>query len=73
MTERDVHVMVYSRLQVLDEYFKRGGDHVKSHFVQLKGFHLLASQLKPFKVSYELLSALCSIVVGKDISLKRDQ
>ena len=64
---------VSTHLQVLDEYFKRGGDGVKTNFVQVKGFHLLASQLKTFKVSFELMSALCSIVVGKDISLKRDQ
>ena len=54
----------------MDEYFKRGGEGVKSNFIQVKGFHLLASQLKLFKVSFELLSALCSIVVGKDISLQ---
>ena len=46
---------------------------MKANFIQVKGFHLLASQLKIFKVSFELMSALCSIVVGKDISLKRDQ
>ncbi len=58
---------------MLDEYFKRGGLDVKTNFVQVKGFHLLASQLTPFKVSSELMSALCSIVLGKDVSLKRDQ
>jgi len=60
-------------LQVLDEYFKRGGMDVKTNFVQVKGFHLLASQLRPFKMSFELMSALCGIILAKDISLRRDQ
>ena len=46
---------VSTHLQVLDEYFKRGGDGVKTNFVKVKGFHLLASQLKTFKVSFELM------------------
>ena len=59
--------------QVLEEYFKRGGADIKTNFVQVKGFHLLASQLKRFSVSFELMNALCSIVVRKNVSLKRDQ
>ena len=58
---------------MLDAYFKRGGDGAKSNFVQVKGFYLLGSQLKRFKVSSELMSALCSIVIGQDINLKGDQ
>ena len=78
-----VHMYVYNMIhmythvhihtQVLDEYLKRGGDAVRTNFIQVKGFHLLANQLKMFKVSFELMSALCGIIIGKDISLKRDQ
>ena len=60
-------------VQVLDEYFKRGGDGVKANFLQVKGFNLLGGQLKQYCVSCELMSALCSIVVGQDINLKGDQ
>ena len=42
--------------QVLDEYFKRGGEGVRVTFVQVKGFNLLAGQLKQYKVSFELMS-----------------
>ena len=59
--------------QVLDAYFKRGGDGAKTNFVQVKGFYLLGSQLKRYKVSPELMSALYSIVIGQDINLKGDQ
>lgn len=64
---------VFLLWQVLDEYFKRGGEGVRVTFVQVKGFNLLAGQLKQYKVSFELMSALCSIVVGQDINLKGDQ
>jgi len=64
---------VFPLWQVLDEYFKRGGEGVRVTFVQVKGFNLLAGQLKQYKVSFELMSALCSIVVGQDINLKGDQ
>ena len=58
--------------QVLDEYFKRS-DAMRTNFVQVKGFNLLVNQLKQYAVSFELLSALGSIVVGQEINLKRDQ
>lgn len=57
---------------MLDEYFKRG-EAMRSNFVQVKGFNLLANQLKQFNVSYELMSALGSIVMGQDINLKKEQ
>ena len=46
---------------------------MRTNFVQVKGFNLLASQLKLFKVSFELMSALCSVIVGQEISLKGEQ
>ena len=64
---------LYRCLQVLDEYFKRGGEGVRVTFVQVKGFNLLAGQLKQYKVSFELMSALCSMVVGQEVNLKGDQ
>ena len=60
-------------MKVLDEYFKRGGDGARTNFVQVKGFNLLASQLKQFSVSFELMSALCSVVIGENIKLTNDQ
>ena len=63
----------YCLPQVLHEYFKRGGPGIQANFVQVKGFHMLASQLKQFKVSYELMSALCSIVIGQEINLQGEQ
>ena len=53
----------------MDDYFKRGGEDVQSIFVQVKGFNLLGSQLRQFRVSTELMSALCSVVVGMEINL----
>ncbi len=59
-------------MQVLDAYFKRG-EAMRSNFVQVKGFNLLANQLKQFNVSPKLMSALGSIVIGQDISLMKEQ
>ena len=46
---------------------------MRSNFVQVKGFYLLGSQLKKFKVSFPLMSALCSIVMDRQIDLEKDQ
>ena len=46
---------------------------MRSNFVQVKGFNLLANQLRQFRVSFELMNALGSIVVGQDINLKKEQ
>lgn len=58
---------------VLNEYFKRGGDGVRSNFVQVKGFYLLGSQLKKYKVNFALINALCSIVMNRQIDLEKEQ
>lgn len=59
--------------QVLDQYFRRASDGMKSTFVQHNGFNLMASQLKQFKVSAKLISALCSLVVGQEVNLSKEQ
>ncbi len=63
---------MYYICQVLDEYFKRC-EAMRANFVQVKGFNLLANQLKQFSVSPELMSALGSIVMGQDINLMKEQ
>ena len=71
-----VHVwLVYTTclLQVLDQYFRRANEGMKSRFVQLKGFNLLASQLKQFKVSVQLISALCSLALAQEVNLSKEQ
>ena len=59
--------------QVLDQYFRRASDAIKSNFVQLKGFSLLAGQLKQFKVSVQLMSALCSLALRQEVNLSKEQ
>ena len=60
-------------LKVLDQYFRRASDGMKSNFVQMKGFNLLASQLKQYKVSVQLISALCSLALGQEVNLSKEQ
>lgn len=55
--------------QLLDEYFKRVGEGVKTNFVQSRGFDLLANQLKGHNVSAELYNALFSIALGGTVTL----
>ena len=57
---------------MLDEFFRRAGDSSQANFLQVKGFSLLALQLKQFPVSFELMSALFSIVIGQEINLQSD-
>lgn len=59
-------------VRVLDEFFRRAGDSSQANFLQVKGFSLLALQLKQFPVSFELMSALFSIVIGQEINLQSD-
>ena len=66
-------IHVYCSQQVLDQYFRRASDAIKSNFVQLKGFSLLAGQLKQFKVSVQLMCALCSLALGQEINLFKEQ
>ena len=56
-------------MQLLDEYFRRASEVVKTSFVQSRGFDLLANQLKGHSVSTELYSALFSIALGGTVSL----
>jgi hypothetical protein len=60
-------------IRVLDQYFKRASDSMKANFVQLKGFNLLANQLKQYKVSVQLISALCSLALGQEVNLSKEQ
>ena len=55
--------------QVLHEFFRRAGESSQTNFLQIKGFNLLGVQLKQHSVSYELMSALFSIVFGQEINL----
>ena len=66
-------LFTYVMLQVLDQYFKRASDAIKSNFVHDKGFNLLAAQLKQFKVSVQLLSALVSMALGQEVNLFKEQ
>ena len=54
----------------MDEYFKRVDKGVLADFVQMRGFDLLASQLKGYSVSFEQFSALFSITFGRPFHLK---
>ena len=64
---------MYCVIQVLDQYFKRASDAIKTNFVQSKGFSLLAAQLKQFKVSVQLISALVSMALGQEVNLFKEQ
>ena len=68
-----ISVDVMYLLKVLDQYFRRASDGMKSNFVQMKGFNLLASQLKYYKVSAQLISALCSLALGQEVNLSKEQ
>ena len=59
--------------QVLDPYFRRASDGMKANFVQLKGFNLLANQLKQYKVSVQLISPLCSLALGQKVKFSKEQ
>ena len=60
-------------IQVLDQYFKRASDSIRTNFVLTKGFNLLAAQLKQFKVSVQLISALVSMALGQEVNLSKEQ
>ena len=62
----------HSFVQLLDEFFRRAGENAQTNFLQVKGFNLLALQLKQHTISYELMSALFSIVLGQEINLQSD-
>uniref|UniRef100_A0A1X7VEE8 Uncharacterized protein n=2 Tax=Amphimedon queenslandica TaxID=400682 RepID=A0A1X7VEE8_AMPQE len=56
-------------VRVLGEFFRRAGDSSQANFLQVKGFNLLGNQLKQHTLSFELVSALFSIVFGQEINL----
>ena len=58
---------------VLDQYFKRASEATKSKFIQERGFNLLAAQLKQYKVSVQLISALVSLALGQEVNLSHKQ
>ena len=58
-----------SLFQVLGEFFRRAGESSQANFLQVKGFNLLGNQLKQHTLSFELVSALFSIVFGQEINL----
>lgn len=66
-------VLALQHVQVLDQYFKRASDVIKTNFVQSKGFSLLAAQLKQFNVSVQLISALVSMALGQEVNLFKEQ
>jgi hypothetical protein len=56
-------------VRVLHEFFRRAGESSQANFLQVKGFNLLGIQLKQYSVSFELMSALFSIVLGQEMNL----
>ena len=70
MTRSYPYVTLFIRLlQVLDEYFKRGDESLRSAFLQIRGFDLLSNQLKQFNISVELMNALFSMLLVQQVNL----
>lgn len=66
------HASIFVRtavIGVLDEYFKRGDESLRSAFLQIRGFDLLSNQLKQFGISVELMNALFSMLLLQQVNL----